>query len=363
MTVMILSALLAAALYGTGAAVEQRQAAAAPESSTGRPRLLVLLARQPLWLLGFAVQVTGFAAHAVALRSGPLDVVQMLVASELVVAVLIVRLWSGRRLSLTAWAAALTVVAGIASFLLLTASSAFGRGAGPARDYAGMPVVLGAAMAGAAAAMFAVAGLRAAGRRRAALLAVAAGLGDACSAVVTMAFSHVATHGPAAVATSWTIYALIACGAGNVLLTQTAYQTGRPLITLPVISAVTPVASVAIGLGLLGETPGNGLAGGLGAGVAVVVTSLALVCLARSVPDSAASVREAKKISPNGIVAPLTPAAEPLCSAGARRLVPAPAARNWAGSTGHRGRRAGEDLGELGDVAAGAARVSRKDGT
>jgi drug/metabolite transporter (DMT)-like permease len=331
MTVMIVSALLAAALYGTGAAVEQRQAAAAPASSAGRPRLLVLLARQPLWLLGFAVQVTGFAAHAVALRSGPLDVVQMLVAAELVVAVVIVRLWSGRRLSLTAWAAALTVVAGIASFLLLTASSSVGRGASPARDYAGMPAVLGAAAAAAAAAAFAVAGLRAGGRRRAALLAMAAGLADACSAVVTMAFSHVAAHGPAAIATSWTVYALIAAGAGTVLLTQTAYQTGRPLITLPVISAVTPVASVAIGLGMLGETPGNGVAGGVSAGVAVVVTSIALVCLARSVPESAASVPETKKFSPNGIVVPIAPAAKPLCPAGARRLMAEPAARNWAG--------------------------------
>lgn len=316
---MMLSALLAAVLYGTGAAVEQRQAAAAPESSAGRPRLLVLLARQPLWLLGFAVQVTGFAAHAVALRSGQLAVVQMLVGTELIVAVLIVRLWSGRRLSRTAWAAALTVVAGIASFLLLAAPSAFGHGAGPARDHSGMPAVLGAAVAAAAAAAFAVAGLRAAGSRRAVLLAVAAGLGDACSAVVTMAFSHVATQGPAALATSWAPYALVACGAGNVLLTQSAYQTGRPLVTLPVISAVTPVASVAIGLGLLGETPGNGVAAGVGAGVAVLVTSLALAVLARSVPEPAASVRETKEIIPNGTVVPPAPAAKPLCPAGVGR--------------------------------------------
>ena len=281
----------------------------------------MLLARQPLWLLGFAVQVTGFAAHAVALRSGPLDVVQMLVAAELIVAVLIVRLWSGRRLSLTAWAAALTVVAGIASFLLLTAPSAVG-GVGPAPDQAGMHAVLGAALAAAAAAAFAVAGLRADGRRRAALLAVAAGLADTCSAVVTMAFSHVATQGLAALATSWTGYALVAAGAGTVLLTQTAYQTGRPLITLPVISAVTPIASVAIGLGLLGETPGSGMAAHVGAGVAVVVTSLALACLARCAPESAASVGKTKTISPNGTVVPLTPAAKPLCSAVSRGECP-----------------------------------------
>jgi hypothetical protein len=139
---------------------------------------------------------------------------------------------------------------------------------------------------GGAALAAAVAGLRASGRRRAVLLAVAAGLADACSAVVTLGFSHVAGHGVVALFSSWTIYALIVCGIGNVLLTQTAYQTGQPMITLPIIACVTPVASVAIGIGLLGETPHAGVAGGIAAGFAVLVTSVALAYLARSAPHS-----------------------------------------------------------------------------
>ena len=127
--VMIAAALAAAVLYGAGAAVEQRQAAAAPASSAGRPRLLFLLARQPLWLLGIAVQIGGFAAHAVALRSGPLATVQMLVSAELIVAVVIVRIWSGRPLGRACWAAALTVVAAVAAFLELT-SPGHGHAAG-----------------------------------------------------------------------------------------------------------------------------------------------------------------------------------------------------------------------------------------
>src|SRR5262249_59605983 len=87
------AALTAAVLYGAGAAVQQRQAAAAPDSAAGRLRLLFLLGRQPLWLLGIAVQIGGFAAHAAALRSGSLATVQMLVSAELVVAVVIVRVW------------------------------------------------------------------------------------------------------------------------------------------------------------------------------------------------------------------------------------------------------------------------------
>jgi drug/metabolite transporter (DMT)-like permease len=289
MMVMIATALVAAVLYGAGAAVEQRQAAAAPQSSAGRPRLLLLLVRQPLWLLGMLAQIGGFAAHAVALRTGPLATVQMLVAAELVVAVIFVRVWSGRPLRPASWAAALTVVGGSAVFLAVTSSDH--RHAVSHPNYV-MAAGLGTAVLGGAALAAAVAGLRATGRGRAVLLAVAAGLADACSAVVTLGFSHVAGHGVVALFTSWTVYALIVCGAGNVLLTQTAYQTGQPMITLPIIACVTPVASVAIGIGLLGETPHAGVAGGIAAGFAVLVTSVALAYLARSAPHPNPQGRE-----------------------------------------------------------------------
>jgi drug/metabolite transporter (DMT)-like permease len=280
---MIVAALTAAVFYGAGTAMEQRQAAAAPASAAGRLRLLFLLARQPLWLTGIAMQAGGFAAHAVALRSGRLAAVQVLMSAELIVAVVIVRIWSGRRLSRRSWAAALTVVVGVAAFLV-AAAPGHGHAAGQSHYPAG--VALGAAATGAAALVAAAAGLRAAGRRRAILLAVAAGLADSCSAVVTMALAHVASHGLAALATSWAGYAVVVCGAGNVVLAQFAYQAGRPMLTLPVIAAVTPLASVAVGAGLLGETSRAGLAGAVIAGLAVLVTSLALACLARSAPDS-----------------------------------------------------------------------------
>jgi drug/metabolite transporter (DMT)-like permease len=282
---MVVTALAAAVLYGAGAAVQQRQAAAAPASAAGRPRLLLLLARQRLWLLGIVVQVGGFAAHVTALRSGRLATVQMLVSAELVVAVVIVRVWSRRPLSRASWAAALTVVAGIAAFVALT-SPGRGHAAGHP-DYV-VAVGLGAAITGAGALAAAAVGLRAAGRRRAVVLAVAAGLADSCSAVVTLAFSRAASHGLGALPASWTIYALAACGAGNVLLTQTAYQAGRPMVTLPVIAAITPAASVAVGIGLLGETPSTGVAGAVGAGLAVLVTCLALARLACSSPHAEA---------------------------------------------------------------------------
>ena len=270
-------ALTAAVLYGTGAALQQRQAAAAPSQAAGRPRLLLLLVRRPWWLLGIGVELSGFAAHAVALRTGPLTIVQMLVASSLLFSVATVRLWSGRRLSWTGWAAVLAVIAGIASFVAL---------ASPAGGDVGVPGVSGhaglaAACLAACAVPLAAAGLAAAGSRRAVLLAVAAGLADAGIAVVTMAFAHAVSGGLTGMAGSWATYALMLGGPCSLLLTQTAYQAGQPMITLPVIAVVTPVASLAAGNLLLGESAQLGVLSGAVAALAVLVTSAGLVVLAR----------------------------------------------------------------------------------
>jgi drug/metabolite transporter (DMT)-like permease len=267
-------ALIAAVLYGIGAGLQQRQAAEAPSQAAGRPRLVLLLVRRPWWLLGIGAEFGGFATHAVALRTGTLTIVQMLIASSLLFSVATLRLWSGRRLSWTAWAAVLAVIVGIASFVVLASPAG---GVPGASGHAG----LAAACLAACAVPLAAAGLAAAGRRRAVLLAVAAGLADAGIAVATMAFSHVVSGGLTSMAGSWATYALMLGGPCSLLLTQTAYQAGRPMITLPVIAVVTPVASLAVGNLLLGESAQLGVLSGAVAALAVLVTSAGLVVLAR----------------------------------------------------------------------------------
>lgn len=269
-------AMTAAVLYGAGAALQQRQAAAAPGQAAGRPRLLLLLIRRPWWLIGIAVELGGFTTHALALRTGPLTIVQMLVASSLLFSVATVRLWSGRRLGWTAWLAVLAVIAGIASFVAL-ASPAQPGPAAAAPGHAG----LAAACLASCAVPLAAAGLTAAGSRRAVLLAVAAGLADAGIAVVTMAFSHAVSAGLPVLASSWATYALLLGGPCSLLLTQTAYQAGRPMVTLPVIAVVTPVTSLAAGNLLLGDTAQFGVLSGAVAALAVLATSAGLVVLAR----------------------------------------------------------------------------------
>jgi hypothetical protein len=275
----ILFGLVAAFLYGVGAAVQQQQAALAPGSTAGRPRLLVHLARQPLWLAGGAAQLVGFILHAVALRFGALAIVQMLVATSLIVSVVTVRFWSGHKLSLSAWGAAATVVVGVAAFLILTTPPAHASRHSHAPHHQAQAAAVTLVIVTMA---VTIAGLRASGTRRAGLLAAGAGLIDTGMAVATTTFTHVVSHGLVAIVDSWSTYTLIVFGLSSLLITQSAFQAGHPLITLPVLSAVTPAASVAVGFGLLGETFRLGTTNVVGAALAVLGTSIGLAVLASS---------------------------------------------------------------------------------
>jgi hypothetical protein len=96
------------------------------------------------------------------------------------------------------------------------------------------------------------------------------------------------------VTASWPLYAMIAGGLASLVVTQTAYQADRPLVTLPMIATVMPVASVAIGIGLLGETAHLSGIRCATVTVCVVIAVIGLITLARA---SAAATRhgEARK--------------------------------------------------------------------
>lgn len=272
----VLFAVLSALLYGTGVAFEHRQAAASPASAAGRPRLVLLLLRQPLWIVGAGCELSGFAAHSAALSAGSLGCVQMILAGSLIVSVSVGSWLQKRRHTRRSVLAVLAVVVGVGGTVALLGPHGHDHGAD-----SGHQVAIAAAITGLAAAPVVAAAFVARGRNRARLLGCAAGLSDAFVAVITMAFAHLAGHGIAAVVTSWPTYALIVGGLGSMVVTQTAFQADRPLITLPLISAITPLVSLIVGLTVLGETADLSAPAIGTVAVCVVIASVGLLTLAR----------------------------------------------------------------------------------
>ncbi len=246
MTVVL--ALLSAALFGSGVGLQQRPARDVPDTYAARPGLLAKVALRPLWLAGIVAEIAGFALQVVALRDGSLVVVQPLITTSLLFTLALSGMWSGDSITAREWVGVVAVIAGLSAFMVLAAPSEHSSGVASQSDW----IILGATMAGGVGALM-VSGFRLGGRSRAALFGLAAGLGDAVMAVLTKALAHSLGGGVGHAVHTWSPYALCVAGIGSLLLSQTAYQTGRPTVSLPLITVTDPIISSVIGIALFGE--------------------------------------------------------------------------------------------------------------
>ena len=87
--VAIVTALVAAAVLGLSAAIDQRSTKKVKTREPLSPRLILDLVRQPLWLIAIGANVVGFILQVVALAYGSLALVQPLLVCDLLFAVLI----------------------------------------------------------------------------------------------------------------------------------------------------------------------------------------------------------------------------------------------------------------------------------
>ncbi|HVA74979.1 MAG TPA: DMT family transporter [Acidimicrobiales bacterium] len=270
-------ALLASALFGTGVAFQQRPASQVPDELAARPGLLLRVACQPLWLLGVAAEIAAFVVQVGALRHGSLVVVQPLITTSLIFAIAISASWNEQTVEPRDWLAVVAVVAGLGAFLVIAAPSDSSSGSADAIDW----VATGVSMLAVLGTLIWV-GVTGPKRRRAAALGLAAGLGDAFMAVLTKALASATDHGYVTMFKTWIPYALCAAGLAAMLITQTAYQTGQPKISIPLITVTEPLVSCGIGVGLFGETLHLGGARGPFVVLSIIVMAAGLVWLSRS---------------------------------------------------------------------------------
>ena len=275
--IVVLAGLAAGCAFGTGVALQYRQAQLAPVGGQAPLRLLAHLARQRLWLAGIAVSAAAYGLQALALAFGPLTLVAPVTATDLLFALPLAARWSRRPMRLRDWAGCVVAGSGITMFLAASPPSA-GRSDAPARDWglafaAVMLVVSGALIAAA----------RSHGPARAGLLALAAGTVYGLAAALTLSLTRLlAKASLGEVLGHWQLWALAGLGTVGLLLSASMLHAGALSASLPVIDTAEPVSAVLIGTLLFGEhlaTSTTGLALQLaGAGAAVV----GIVLLGRS---------------------------------------------------------------------------------
>jgi hypothetical protein len=215
----------------------------------------------PLWVAGLGCDVVGVSLQVAALHYGALALVQPLLVSGLIFALVLRHLGrsriSGRELL---WGGLLAAC--LVAFLFFSGATTGNGGAQTAdRGSAG---VTGVATLAAIVACVALARRTIPPTGRAALLGVAVGAVYAVTAALIKAASDVlAAHGVLGLVASWELYAVLLVGAGGQFLTQLALQAGPITSSLPAISTVDPLLSVLIGVLVYHEELHRGPLGGL----------------------------------------------------------------------------------------------------
>ena len=110
-------ALLAALCNAVSVLTRHVASTADPDRPTGL-RLVGYLLRNPRWLAGSAAQVGAFAFQALALQFGQVSVVQPLLVTELVMALVLRRVFIHQAVARAAWAGAAAACAGLAVFIV-----------------------------------------------------------------------------------------------------------------------------------------------------------------------------------------------------------------------------------------------------
>jgi hypothetical protein len=265
----IVFALLAALCNAVSVLTRHVASTADPDRPTGL-RLVGYLLRNPRWLAGSAAQVGAFAFQAVALQLGQLSVVQPLLVTELVMALVLRRVWIRQAIAWAAWAGAAATCAGLAVFIV--AAEPRGGHAGPT---GGHWAAVAVAYVAVVAALITLARGGSPGRR-AGLYGAAAGITWALEATfIKSATNDLVRAGLSGLFTSWPVYAVAVGGAAGVFIEQTALQNG------PLLVIIDPIVSIALSVWLFGEyfviNPGVLAAAAAGffvMGVGVVMLSL-----------------------------------------------------------------------------------------
>jgi drug/metabolite transporter (DMT)-like permease len=280
----VLLALAGAAAFAVATVVQHRTAS--DTAAAQRGWWLVRLARRPAWLVAQAAGGLGVVLHAAALRSGPVALVQPLLASGLVLA-LALGTWVDRRHpdrprpGRGQWLAALAVAVGLTTFLL------------SARPAAGTPVAPAAGLAALAVAALVVAGVATVWTRRperphrALVRGAAAGVSFGVTGLLLKQLLGVPVPSWAAAATAGELVAVAAAG---IALSQAAFAAGALVESLPVTTVLEPAVGVLLGGPLFGEALVSGSAARLGQLVGALLLVAGLVALARRGPAIADDV-------------------------------------------------------------------------
>jgi drug/metabolite transporter (DMT)-like permease len=294
---ILILAVTAACCLGFGFVLQQNAAQKAPLSDFLSPRILLDLMKVPRWLGGIGLMVVGMALGAMALGQGEISLVEPLLATNLLFALLLSRRQTKQPLGRQGWTGLALLAGGVTAFIVAGQPTGGTPSDSPLRHWLIIGVMVGAAL------LLTTYAKRSRLSSGPALLATAAGLlygvQDALTRVTGERFAE---GGMMEVLTGWQPYAVVALGLTGLILVQSAFETASLRMSLPALTAAQPLAGILCGVGFLGDrlrTDPGALAwesAGLAAivvGIIMLGTHSAMPCGAKR-PEPAAALQPAQ---------------------------------------------------------------------
>jgi drug/metabolite transporter (DMT)-like permease len=300
--VAVTAALATALFYGVSAILEQRSVHQVAERGVFAPRLLIDLARRPLWLASIVATVIGAALQALALHYGPLALVQPILVLDLLFAVLIASALRRKAPDRVMFAGVVCCTAGVAVFLAVSQPSG-------GTENVSLPAVLPLAiLLGVVLAIcltWAKFGPRTA---RPMALGLACGVCNGVAAFLLKLVTFSLAQGFSEPLEQWPVYALAIVGPVGFLLNQEAFQSGTLIApALAVITTVTALVSIGIGYLWLNENVASGPADVVTEVVSLGAMTAGIAMLAHRAPAVArerAAATEAAAAHPQAVGSP-----------------------------------------------------------
>ncbi len=284
----ILFALLAAFSNALNIVTQHKASIGDPSQRKGW-HFVRYLVTNPLWLFGWIALAAAFVFQALALHNGNLSVVQPLLVTELVFALVLRRLWIHQGIRGITWSAAAATCVCLAAFIAMSEPSG-----GTSRPTGGAWVTAVVAT-GAAAVVLALLGVRGSPVRRAAFLGAATSVLWALVATFIKATTDSLTQfGAGGMFAHWPVYALAATGLAAELLNQAALHVGPLSVSQPLIVIVDPIVSIALSVWVYKETFAADTPKLFVAALAFTGMCVAATVLARTAPATMESGPEAR---------------------------------------------------------------------
>ncbi|MEU1183323.1 hypothetical protein ABZ464_37930 [Streptomyces sp. NPDC005820] len=268
--VAVVLSLFSAVAYAAAAVAQERLASRSPGAGLAR-----MLGRGAWWA-SVGLNASAALLHVVALKYGPLTVVQPLGALTLVAAVPLGARVAGRRVTPAEWRGTAFTLAGLAA-ILVTAS-----GPAPENALSGSEAIAVAGTTAAVIGLLARPGTRP-GLRHASASGIVSGVASALTQTVTVAATD-RSGSLLSVQVIGVALLVAAFATAGLLLSQTAYRGGLGA-PLAMVTLANPVAAAAIGLVLLGERLQGGPAGVLLALAGASLAGWGVVLLSRAAPQ------------------------------------------------------------------------------